>query len=130
MTTDTDIRLIAIDHIALATAYNQAMRSCPAEWSGALTKARVYLLKVAFVEFDESAAMRVESRSEPGRFYWVGPQGCSCRANHNHPCWPRAARQLVTRMLEVQERQQTTTKAQRHAAYTAALADVNELFSA
>lgn len=149
MTTDTDIRLIALDHDALVSAYDAAKAKCADDprWLSALQSAYEYLSELAVnglpVELDETDHLRVESRTRPGTFYWANGT-CSCRAAQvGNPCWHRAASRLVWRTREIQSdirpavlkrletvRQQATTKAQRHAAYTAALADVNELFSA
>lgn len=89
----------AIDAIRASTAYYNTA------WMTALDKAWDYILPQDTISYDRSAyAIRVESATEPGRFY-ISNGDCQCRAfTHGAGvCWHRAAARLVRRALELHD---------------------------
>lgn len=76
--------------------------SAPA-WLRAIDAGYDYLLTADTIEYSRADhALRVESASEPGRYY-VANGDCQCPGYANGGvCWHRAAARLVRRALEAQ----------------------------
>lgn len=103
------LRSIPIDQPALEAAYQQAQRLHPDQasgWGRAIRSAYEWLMDVWADQGAltlEGDALLVDSANESGVVYRVAPGRCECKAHgQGIPCWHRAARQLVTRMLKEQ----------------------------
>jgi len=87
----------AIDEVRASSARDNA------PWMVALDKAWDYILQTDTLHYDLAAnAVRVESATEPGRFYEANGI-CECKAATKGAgiCWHRACARLIARSLDV-----------------------------
>jgi hypothetical protein len=92
-----------LDDLCQAVDLAREMAAGNTPWLNAIDKAWGYLLGQDTIAYDLSAhAIRVESATEPGRFYTANGE-CACEAFTRGAgvCWHRACARIVRRALEL-----------------------------
>lgn len=94
-----------LDFIVEAVDNARDAASVSPSWLRAIDSAYDYLLTTDAISYDlDHHAIRVESATEPGKFYTANGD-CECRAfTHGKGiCWHRACARIIRRALDLQE---------------------------